>query len=579
MKLLKDLVITRKELQGWEKNLVWARDGTLYITSYPDICIGQPTYRKEVGNNSKHLFHIKEYPLIVENKFEFDSTARNTLLSSQPISFARLVRPSPCDSLLAVLNSNLNVHVYREQKLVCNLDESEKHLEQRSYHCMEWSPDGSCLAIGNESGEVIVYAIQRANDGSVSFAPKRTFLLTSSLPSPWVTYICWKGDEIVAFLDDNSIHLIDDRQVESVKQARGSSRFKIVDYCVMGDFLLFTDSCHFNKLNLKSGELSSLTIGPGDEFSIVPLQNARKVILISNKTSCQVKIDSDWTLIPDDIIAPHLERKFRRWSAVNNELSKYESTLLIYGISLSPDGYSVAINYSMERVSMKYKIASEHQMYITFIPLYESWSITQKATGLAWYQTYKIYQSLLPSFESQNREDTHARCDIHMPMELYIKTFLSSTEMNNLRFFNLIEEHPSIKPFRKAIFDYAVARSSELTNAIDKASVQSLAAILGFPSPVEAGIVELRSPFITETFNFEKNGAQEPIISEQQHAWKRCAVTLLPILTTKVKVCPISNQRIIDIRADTLNDYGWFTRTLLEVLKDESVYSGTTMTF
>ena len=227
---------------------------------------------------------------------------------------------------------------------------------------------------------------------------------------------------------------------------------------------------------------------------------------------------------------------------------------------------------------MKYKIASEHQMYITFIPLYESWSITKKATGLAWYQTYKIYQSLLPSFESQNREDTHARCDIHMPLELYIQTFLSSTEMNNLRFFNLIEEHPSIKPFRKAIFDYAVARSPELTNAIDKASVQSLAAILGFPSPVEAGIVELRSQFITETFNFEKNGAQEPIISEQQHAWKRCAVTLLPILTTKVKVCPISNQRIIDIRADTLNDYGWFTRTLLEVLKDESVYSGTTMT-
>lgn len=577
MKLLKDLLVTRKELQGWENNLVWARDGTLYITSYPDICIGQPTYRKDVGNNSKHLFHIRDRPLAFENKFEFDSAGRNTLLNSQPVSFAKLVRTSPCESLLAVLTNNLNVHVFREERLLCNLDEPEKNLEQRSYHCMEWSPDGDSLAVGNENGEVIVYNVPRVTDGSATFTPKRTFQMGGDIAGTWVVHICWRGDDILAFLDDNSIYLINLGLNRSLKRVKDSSRFKIVDYCVKESTLLYTDSCHFNRLDLQSGQSDSVTLGPGDEFRIVPLQKTNKVILISNKSSCQVKLEDEMMLMPDSVIAPQLERKFKRWSAVNNELGKHESTMLIYGISLSPDGYSVAINYSMERVSMKYKIASEHQMYITFIPLCESWSISQNATGLAWYQTYQIYQCSLPSFESLSGEDNRAKCDVNMPLESYIKMLLSSNEMNNLRFLNFIEERPSVKPFRSAIFEYAVARSSEITNLIDKASVQSLASILGHSSPVKAETIEFKSEFISETFDFEKNGAQDPIISEQQHEWKRCALTLLPILTTKVKVCPISNQRIIDIGSDIYNDYGWFTRTLLEVLKDESIYSGTTM--
>lgn len=577
MKLLKDLVITRKELQGWDRNLSWARDGTLFITSYPDICIGHPIYRKEVKNNSKNLFHIKEYPLEFDNKFEFDSTNQNILLNSQPISFARILRPSPNDALLAVLTSNLNVFLYKKQNLVCNIDEQDKNLEQRSYHCMEWSPKGERLAVGNENGEVVVFKIRREASGGVQYETERTFNLSSGLPSSWVVQIIWNGCGILAILDDNSIYSITMAATEPIRRIRGSSRFKIVDCCVMDDSLLFTDSCYFNKLDLRSEEITSLCLGPSDEFRIVPLRKERKVILLSNKSSCQMKLEGGLRLTPDDIIAPYLERKFRRWSAINNELSKYESTLLIYGISLAPDGYSVAIIYGIERVSMKYRIASEHQVYISFIPLSDSWSISQAATGLAWYQTYQIYQCSLPISTKQGEERVSGECDVNQPLDVYLRSFLESTEMNDLRFLNFIEENPSIEPFRRAIFEYAVARSSSITNPIDKASVQSLATVLGCRSPVMIGVVEFKSELTTETFNFGVSGGSDSILSEQQHTWRRCAVTLLPILTTKVKVCPISNQRIIDISQDNLNDYGWFTRTLLEVLSEESVYSGTTM--
>lgn len=61
--------------------------------------------------------------------------------------------------------------------------------------------------------------------------------------------------------------------------------------------------------------------------------------------------------------------------------------------------------------------------------------------------------------------------------------------------------------------------------------------------------------------------------SIEGNSWRRCSLTLLPLLTTNTKICPVSNQRIIDIKKDTLNDYGWFTKTLLEFFNDKSPYT------
>lgn len=572
--------MSRKEFQDWERNIIWGRDGTLYLTTFPDICIAQPIYRKDIDGNSKHLFHVQEYSLKYDNKFEFESADQNSLLNSQPVSFARVCKPSPVDSLLAVLTSNLNVMIFKDRKLLMNLDEDAKDLERRAYHSVEWSPDGNFIAIGNEKNELVIFSIERNSDGKIHYKHKSSIELGESLSCGWVTHICWDGDTIIACLNDSSVYLIGWEEPSYRKQLKAASRFKIVDVCVMGKCVLITDSCHFHSFDLSSSESSNLILGPGDEFFIIPLQGAQnEVVLISNKTSCKVKLQQDLSLLPDDIVSPHLERKFKRWSAVSNEFSKYETTLLLHGISLSPDGYSVALVYSMERISMKYRIASEHQYKVIFIPLYDSWKISRRATGLAWYQTYQIYKSTLPLMDEEVRDKSPDQTSYHVNMELkdYLKAFLNDKEMNNLRFFNFVEENPSIQLFRKTIFEYAVAKRSAITNPLDKASVQSLASVLRCSSPVESKIVEIKSEFLNETFDFKKNTDADVIHSEQNHTWRRCAVTLLPVLTTKVKICPISNQRIIDIKRDTVNEYGWFTRTLLEVLNGESIYTGTTM--
>ncbi|QLQ79246.1 hypothetical protein HG537_0B05930 [Torulaspora globosa] len=576
MKLLKDLVITRKELQDSERNLVWARDGTLYITAYPDICIGQPIYRKEVSNNSKQLFHIKDYPLELENKFEFDGAGRNALLNSQPVSYVKLCKPCPTRSLLAVLTSNLNVHIFKDQKLIWNLDEPDKELERRAYHCIEWSPDGSSLAVGNETGEVVIYSWEYQADGALQFTANKSIGLGNDVATNWIVRIDWKNDKMAITLDNNSIHMVDFGKGGKITRLRDPSRLRLIDTCLLDKFFVYTDSCHLYRIDLESEEISSLALTSSDGFKIVPVKGSETVIVISNKTSCKIQLRGELTLLPDEIVAPHLERKFKKWSMINNEFSKYETSVLIHGLALSTDGYSLAICYSMERAAMKYKIASEHMFYIMFIPLCDSWTISKDATGLAWYQCYQIYQCALPT--SASKEDIPTLiCDFNMSLRAYIRSLLNNEKMNSWRFFNFIDEHPSILPFRRAIFDYAVAKSSDITNPIDKASIQSLASILKRDSPVSSDIVELRSEFITESFDFRTSDTPDYISSEQRHTWKRCFVSLLPILTTKVKVCPISNQRIIDIKKDNLNDYGWFTRTLLEELNEESVYTGTAM--
>ncbi|QLL31732.1 hypothetical protein HG536_0B05980 [Torulaspora globosa] len=576
MKLLKDLVITRKELQDSERNIVWARDGTLYITAYPDICIGQPIYRKEVSNNSKQLFHIKDYPLELENKFEFEGAGRNALLNSQPVSYTKLCKPCPTASFLAVLTSNLNVHIFKDQRLICNLDEPDKELERRAYHCVEWSPDGSSLAVGNERGEVVIYSLEDHADGSPHFTANKLIELGHDVATNWIVGIDWKDDKIIIMLDNNSIYMVDFSKGGKLTRLRAPSRLRLIDSCLLDKFLVYTDSCHLYRVDLEAEETSSLALTASDGFKIVPVKGTETVIVISNKTSCKVQLKGELTLAPDEIVAPHLERKFKKWSIINNEFSNYEASVLIHGLALSSDGYSLAICYSMERATMKYKIASEHMFYITFVPLCHSWTISKYATGLAWYQCYQIYQCTLPS--SASKEDIPTpTCDVNMSLRAYIRSLLNNEKMNSWRFFNFIDEHPSIVPFRRAIFDYAVAKSSEITNPIDKASIQSLASILRRDSPVTSDIVELRGEFITESFDFRTSDTPDYICSEQQHTWRRCFVSLLPILTTQVKVCPISNQRIIDIKKDNLNDYGWFTRTLLEELNEESVYTGTAM--
>ena len=581
MKLLKDLIISRREFQDWTNNLSWSRDGSLFLTTCPDLTLIEPIYKKDIDNNTKNMFYVKEYALQYANKFEFENAKENLLLNAQPVSQPRQCKPSPSaigDGLIAVLTNNGNVEVFRAQNLVANLDEPLKELSHRIYHSMEWDPTGKYLFVGNEESEIIIYEVLEDDNQKVSVVHKNTVKVTSI--KNWVTHIYCQGSYVVVGLGDNSVYLLSSPD-ESInfKEVVSPSRFKLNDVKLFENILLITKTGHLQKIDIQLNSQTILDMNPCEQFSIIPLVNQPDtVILLSNTTNYQLKIDTELKLMNEDTITPYLESKLKRWNSVQNDSTKIEHSLRIYGHSLSPDDNSLAILYNIENVSLKYKIISENYYHITFIPISETWKISKNATGLAWYQTYNIYEKSLPVSHNSAEDNFGLQTpSVNLPFREYIMNILSDENMNSLQFLNFVQDEPSIRIFREAIFKYACAKKSDISNAIDKACIQSLASVLSLSSPLEAEPIAVKGEFIEEKFNFTDSSDEFIISSMEGHSWKRCAVTLLPLLTTNVKICPVSNLRVIDLRKDQLNDYGWFTETLLEILNIHSVYSGTNM--
>ncbi|AGO13858.1 AaceriAGL009Cp [[Ashbya] aceris (nom. inval.)] len=571
MKILRDLVIPRKELQHWTDNLTWSRDGTLYVTTIPDVTCCEPVFSREVNGQAKHLFHTKEFPLELGNKFEYDIAERDVLLNAQPEPGVVLCAPSPSAQQLAILTNNANVITTVGQICIGEADEATLSEAERAYRAVCWGPDGQLLVVGNECGELKIFSVHAA-EGGTSVGHLHT--VSVGRPDEWVVGIRWEGDMIVAYTSANSVHLVSAIDYKQ-REILGPGGRQVTDVQLIGKYVLVARTDALHKIEYGSGAVEVLELGWGAESYIVPLPDQDAAVILSNRTSCKVLLEGPFEAGPDDVIAPHIETKFKKWNTVFNEFNKYESTFNIYGIALSPDGYCLALLYEIERVSFKYRILSELQFRIMLLPLTNKWRITPRATGLALYQNYHIYNGMMP----ENLDETQ-NIDVSTSQDfaLFLGEIRNSEQVRKLRFENLLRDSPSDDWYKTLLYKYALDNKDRITNPLDKACIISLANILKVPAPFASTIVTLRGDYITESFNFSANDDPKVLKSEDGTLWQRCAISYLPLLTTSVKVCPVSNYRIIDIRRDTYNDYGWFTRTLLEIFNDESLYTGTRMT-
>ncbi|CAI4053614.1 transcription factor TFIIIC subunit TFC8 SKDI_16G2600 [Saccharomyces kudriavzevii IFO 1802] len=585
MKVLRDLLVDRKEFEDWKNNLAWARDGTLYLTTFPDISIGQPKYTTDVNGNSKNLFHVKECPLGLENKLDFEQAQHNGLLNSQPVSYPRVCKPSPVDDWMAVLTNNGNVSVFKGNENLVNLD-SNGDLGHRTYHCFEWNPNKSSIVVGNEDGELQFFGIHKNLEKSPEFFLESSIRLSDVGSKDWVTHITWYDDILIAALSNNSVFSItfsSSSHEPILKLVQNSSRRKITDLQIVDNKVIVTCPGYMHKIDLKDNSISSLKTGSPEKFYIIPLRHEQesKVLLISNKISYNVLLAEELHVTADNIIGPYLEKKFNNWSTIWNEFNNYETSIVIHGVCLSPDGYAIAIVYNMERVAFKYKIASEQSFYVMFAPLYQSWKISEHADGLAWYQMYHIYNKSppeLPENFGTNKKLLNGNYPLNLDFISYLNALVKSGEMRTIMFLNMTSNSPSISSFQEALYEYAMNKKSELTNDFDLACVLSIAKILNREAPTAEGKLRMKSSLLEETFNLESFTAdREVVTSTANNTWRRCSITLLPIITTQVRVCPVSRQRVLDIKRDDLNDYGWFTRGLLETFNEKSIYSGTTL--
>ncbi|SCU98054.1 LAMI_0F12772g1_1 [Lachancea mirantina] len=565
MKLLKDLIVNRKELQSWSDNLSWSHDGSLYLTTLPQVTVCRPVYHKVIERHSKQLFHIEEVVLDLRNKLRYEMPHQNFILNSQPDSYVKKCVPSPLRDLLAVLTNNGSVCIFKDHVFISELDQSKVGIELRTYHSMAWSPDGQFLAAGNETGQVVIFNISK---GRSEIREAEIIINLNSNKTAWVIKLKWVGEYLLCVLDDNSIYVVKD---SSVRATKDSSKFEVNDVDIINDTLLATCSGCLLAIDLKTLTPESISLKSNEMFQIIPLRRRNCAILLSNKTSFVFSLD-DKTLQADTILSPHIEAKFQKWNDVFNEFNKYETTVCIYGLALSADEACLALLYTMENVSIRYRIVSENQYRIAFISLYEDWTISKFTTGLAWYQNYHIHGEKLPTNLEVDKKSNLP--DVNKPFVEFLKELNERESMNAERFRNYLQDDKTSNLFKEAIFQYAVHHKDEITNPLDKACVISLANFLSEKLDIECDTVEVKSRFIAETFDFKNQLDHDHITSQEGHKWRRCSATFLPLMTTQVKVCSVSQKRMIDLNRDSLNDFGWLTRTILEVFDECSIYSG-----
>lgn len=587
--MLNDLVINRKEFQDWDNNLSWSYDGTLFLATYPDLIAVDPLYSSPSNKaDSRSLFRTRQLDLSYENKFELITAEQNVLLNAQPISHGRFCQSAPLSPLLSVLTSNGNVNIFNGTTLVANLDYisddiSLQKVGFRTYHSFTWSETENLIAVGNEMGYILIF---EATTDNSSFELVKVVDLGMDHREHYVTHLTWSRNFIMVGLSDNSILYLlytKDENPITVLPIKGQDRFKLSHIRIIYDYAIATATGHVYKFDFNLKELFVLECPIYSPLYIIPLRSSKSLILLSSQASYRMDLLKDeLEFLADDVVSPLLEKRLKKWCIFNNESNRYDSEIIIYGVALSPDNYSVAVAYSIERVTIRYRISSEIQYRVMFIPLSDEWKISNLATGLAWYQTYHIYNMKLPIFEipEEGAELSKKNYDTNCTFPEYLSKFLyNNSQLHNLQFLNFIDDKPSIGIFRSAVYLYACEHVNELDNSLDKACVQSIASVLDLPSPLEAGIVEMQGDYITEAFDFTGSNDSGIINSTNNHKWKRCFITLLPILSASVLICPVTKKRMINIKKDKNNEYGWFTRTLLENLSQISLFTGTTMSF
>ncbi|KAL6941853.1 hypothetical protein ACO0QE_003012 [Hanseniaspora vineae] len=610
-----ELIISRREVQYWYDSLCWLDNGVFIINTQPHLTILKTKYQHSNelndGNNNadlplKDMLEMDSFVLDLEgqNKFKKEvDTFGNTLLNTEVESYPRQII-SGAGGYLAVITNHYNVLIYNQDfELLANLDLPPdgqpmdvaslfKFNKSRIFHCALWSSDSSFIAVGNENGEVVFFDTCGGHIETISIVEGVNI---------WVTHIAFSKDNmhLACGMADNSV-VLHNRKSGETHQIKQQSRFALSDLKFVyksghsqdESVVLVTDAAQAHAYDIFS-----------NDYSCSALQNLgydQKTILKTNSGiyifSCcgcvKVVIDEECklTIQPEEKINTFLQKKIQRFNDMKNENNEYHTTMNLYGSCLSSDGSTLALIYTPELVALKYSILSSSSFKLSLIPLDECWQIEPNLSqsGGLWYQLYHAYNealpqnytSLLPSPQSADK----CEFDIQLPFDEYLKKYVLQ-DNPGLKFEVFVDQEQSMNKmlllYCHCMYAYAQAHIETITNTLDAYCVQTVTELLGKASLLNADIslkFDMKSEFITQSFDGK---APETKVQEDKWAirslssleWKRCGITFLPLVSTALRVCPVTNTRFIDLTKDSLNEYGWFTKTILKTLGDESIYA------
>ncbi len=264
-----------------------------------------------------------------------------------------------------------------------------------------------------------------------------------------------------------------------------------------------------------------------------------------------------------------------------------DAQLTIYGSALSPHKSISAFLYKIDTPnSLNYSIMANSSCRILFAiansrtlkspGVYEGSSLTISTEIsfigkiLAKDVRSLYFESLLERFKEDNKtiedtvsNDSNIIMNADSPtLEHIIKALSESLEhyifqaprFNNLRFHNYLSSNDDFtgtlyciaKVVLSFIKKYPLTR--KFFSSIDSAIINSFLCFSadsgGFIDPYSC---EIKSDICNETFDFTNQKSHLSLKSASGHLWKRCSITLLPLLDMNIKTCNACGNKVIKL--------------------------------
>ncbi|CCH41764.1 Transcription factor tau subunit [Wickerhamomyces ciferrii] len=580
--MVADLLLQRVDLLPQLENLAWSDDGSLAVNTAGQLSLYKPKYEKDEVKNANSLFEIQRFELaslprnqIFQNEIDDEVGSTNYSAAEEAIvKFTWSPLTSSKVTYLALLTNTKSIHILANGEAKHSIDRSltqrvstQKELDDYITHSIEWLILGNVLVLltGQANGTIKAYYVD-----DQSYKEVESITINEGVP---IVQIKADQNNLIAVTSTNEIYKISNPLQENSTPAqiiKEADRFKIYDILLQTKKILYTSPSQFNIIDIESGTKSTTTTNILDFSNIIP--NGSNYLIVSHTKSIQ--LDKDLKLIQDNKVQSLRKRRVNRYNSKLDSINLKDDDFKILGIDYNHSGKVLAILYSIEAdLGFRYKITSQTYFKIAFITLDNDFKI--QASPLATYQQF-IISGVLPDSEIDSGV-TETNLDVSLAE--YLKTnILNDRLISGLISRNIVSRDQDLdiaKRYADLLVRYINHSGLEFDNVLDKITYKSLLLLsTGGYNGATIGKIEIKTDVFEETFNFDEINDLEPAKSETGHEWNRCALTFIPILSTDVKIDPVTQKRIIDIENDKLNDYGFLTRTILETLNEISIYSG-----
>lgn len=578
--VISDAAIQRVDLQDLSENLQWADDGSIAINTTSQLTILKPRYQKDGVKSANQLFDV--------HKIDIDKLPRSEAYRSQPLDERTSTLFSSADdfivsllwspltlmgeSLLACLMGSKIIHIIQGSDVKITLGtagicDTQADLNDTLTYSLDWLKVDECLYLfaGQASGNVKVYKIDVHG-----FTELHSIKVTEGTE---ITQVKVNGNFLAAVSSDNEIFQVDNilsNDKYEVKRVKDKQRAMIYDIHINSQNLFMSSPLKFEKYDLVSGSISEVSTDIYEYCKIIP--NGPYQLLISNTKT--VQLDKELNTVLNDKLSSAKSKRINKWNSKSESISLKNSTFKIYGVDYNFSGGILAVLYEISNdVGFKYKITSESLYKIAFINLDNQFP--RIGSSLAVHQEFILSGKVPNMTSSSNSKANKTRSG---NLKDYLRTsVLHDAKISRLMAANIISRDKDLEirtRYCQLLVDYINGNKLKLENPFDKATHKYLLETIGQGLPGRIGTVVVASNVFEEPFNIDNNEDPETLVSESNHTWNRCAITFLPIISTDVKVDPVTQRRIIDVSKDHINEYGEFTRTILESLNEISIYSG-----